>query len=40
MIAGKEYVVDQVSKDGVHKIVAIWEYDKRQINNVTILSQD
>ena len=22
----------QVSKDGVHKLVAIWQYDKREIN--------
>ena len=26
---GKEYVVDSVSRRGVHKIVALWEYDKR-----------
>lgn len=31
-LAGKEYVVDKVSRDGVHKIVAIWEYDKRRTN--------
>ena len=28
-LAGTEYIVDSVSRDGVHKIVAIWEYDKR-----------
>jgi len=27
-LSGKEYVVDCVSKDGVHKCVAIWVYDK------------
>jgi biotin carboxylase len=29
---GKEYVVDGVSRDGKHKIIAIWEYDKRTFN--------
>lgn len=29
---GAEYVVDSVSRDGVHKITAIWEYDKRAAN--------
>lgn len=24
-----EYAIDSVSRDGIHKIVAIWEYDKR-----------
>jgi hypothetical protein len=32
-LVGKEYVVDKVSRDGVHKLVAIWEYDKRSIND-------
>mmetsp|Transcript_20191 Transcript_20191/g.42283 ORF Transcript_20191/g.42283 Transcript_20191/m.42283 type:complete len:494 (-) Transcript_20191:89-1570(-) len=31
-LAGKEYVVDSVSVEGVHKTVAIWEYDKRPAN--------
>jgi biotin carboxylase len=31
-LQGKEYAIDKVSRDGVHKIVAIWEYDKRPIN--------
>jgi biotin carboxylase len=31
-LVGKEYVVDQVSRDGVHKVVAVWEYDKRPAN--------
>ncbi len=30
---GTEYVIDSVSLDGVHKVVAIWEYDKRSIND-------
>jgi len=29
---GPEYVVDSVSRDGLHKITAIWEYDKRAAN--------
>ncbi|TMW58335.1 hypothetical protein Poli38472_011923 [Pythium oligandrum] len=29
---GTEYVVDTVSRDGVHKVVAVWEYDKRSVN--------
>lgn len=31
-LIGKEYVIDKVSRDGVHKLVAIWEYDKRSVN--------
>jgi len=31
-LEGKEYVVDTVSLNGVHKCVAIWEYDKRPVN--------
>ena len=31
-LVGKEYVVDSVSRDGRHKVTAIWEYDKREIN--------
>ncbi len=30
-------MVDQVSKDGVHKLVAIWEYDKRSVNNANFV---
>ena len=29
---GQEYVIDAVSLDGVHKIVAIWAYDRRPAN--------
>lgn len=31
-LEGKEYVVDTVSRDGVHKCSAIWVYDKRAVN--------
>lgn len=31
-LSGKEYVVDCVSKDGMHKCVAIWVYDKAPCN--------
>ena len=31
-LEGKEYVVDSVSVEGIHKTVAIWEYDKRVCN--------
>lgn len=32
-LSGDEYVVDTVSRNGVHKCVAIWKYDKRKYNN-------
>ena len=31
-LRGKEYVVDHVSRDGVHKTMAVWVYDKRPRN--------
>eukprot|EP00455_Lapot_gusevi_P051094 TRINITY_DN7543_c0_g2_i1.p1 TRINITY_DN7543_c0_g2~~TRINITY_DN7543_c0_g2_i1.p1 ORF type:complete len:464 (+),score=112.90 TRINITY_DN7543_c0_g2_i1:87-1394(+) len=31
-LQGTEHVVDTVSMDGIHKTVAIWEYDKRPAN--------
>jgi len=31
-LVGEEYVVDCVSRDGEHKCVAIWKYDKRVYN--------
>lgn len=34
---GAEYVVDSVSRDGVHKITAIWEYDKRSVNGTNFV---
>ncbi len=34
---GTEYVVDSVSRDGVHRICAIWEYDKRSVNGANFV---
>lgn len=34
---GTEYVVDSVSRDGVHRICAIWEYDKRKVNGANFV---
>ncbi|CAN0503402.1 unnamed protein product, partial [Laminaria digitata] len=34
---GAEYVVDSVSRDGEHRICAIWEYDKRSINDTNFV---
>jgi len=31
-LEGTEYVVDTVTRDGKHKCVGVWEYDKRQAN--------
>ena len=31
-LRGKEYVVDHVSRDGVHKTCMVWVYDKRPAN--------
>lgn len=31
-LEGSEFVVDGVSRDGVYKVTAIWEYDKRHAN--------
>lgn len=31
-LPGAEYVIDGVSRDGVYKVVAVWEYDKRPVN--------
>lgn len=31
-LRGKEYVVDHVSKDGIHKTMMVWVYDKRPTN--------
>eukprot|EP01031_Cornospumella_fuschlensis_P040026 gene40026-48765_t len=31
-LEGDEYVIDTVSRDGVHKVVAIWIYDRRAAN--------
>lgn len=34
---GVEYVVDSVSRDGEHRICAIWEYDKRRANGTNFV---
>ena len=36
-LVGDEYVVDTVSRDGVHKCVAIWKYDKRVFNGSPVV---
>merc|ERR1719491_2757309 len=36
-LRGKEYVVDHVSMDGVHKTVMIWVYDKRAVNGAAFV---
>jgi len=36
-LVGEEYVVDTVSRDGEHKCVAIWKYDKRIFNNSPVV---
>ena len=36
-LRGKEYVVDHVSRDGIHKTVMVWVYDKRPANGSTFV---
>jgi len=36
-LEGTEFVVDSVSKDGVHKVCAIWQYDKRAVNGANFV---
>ncbi|OQR97651.1 hypothetical protein ACHHYP_10123 [Achlya hypogyna] len=36
-LEGTEYVVDTVSRHGEHKIVAVWEYDKRAANGAAFV---
>ena len=36
-LKGKEYVVDHVSLDGVHKTTRIWVYDKRAVNGAAFV---
>lgn len=36
-LKGDEYVVDTVSRSGVHKCVAIWKYDKRMFNGSPVV---
>ncbi len=31
-LRGKEYIIDHVSRDGVHKTTMIWKYDKQSVN--------
>lgn len=32
-LCGKEYVIDHVSRDGIHKTNMVWTYDKRPAND-------
>jgi biotin carboxylase len=34
---GTEYVVDMVSRDGVHKCVAVWQYDRAAMNGASFV---
>ena len=36
-LEGQEYVVDMVSRDGVHKVVGIWAYDRRPANGANFV---
>jgi hypothetical protein len=36
-VSGQEYVIDGVSRDGEHKIVAIWAYDRRACNGASFV---
>ena len=36
-LKGKEYVVDHVSRDGIHKTVMVWVYDKRPVNGAAFV---
>ncbi len=36
-LKGKEYVVDHVSRDGVHKTMMVWVYDKRTANGAAFV---
>jgi len=36
-LQGKEYVVDHVSRDGVHKTAMVWMYDKRAVNGASFV---
>lgn len=37
-LRGTEYVIDHVSRDGVHKTTMIWVYDKRPLNGAGSLA--
>eukprot|EP00457_Paulinella_chromatophora_P002954 gb/GEZN01002959.1/.p1 GENE.gb/GEZN01002959.1/~~gb/GEZN01002959.1/.p1 ORF type:complete len:566 (+),score=80.81 gb/GEZN01002959.1/:27-1700(+) len=36
-LEGKEYVIDSVSRDGQHKCITVWEYDKRPANGTNFI---
>ncbi|OQS05326.1 hypothetical protein THRCLA_20652 [Thraustotheca clavata] len=36
-LEGTEYVVDTVSRNGEHKVIAVWEYDKRNANGAAFV---
>jgi hypothetical protein len=36
-LEGQEYVIDMVSRDGEHKLVGIWEYDRRPANGASFV---
>ena len=36
-LKGKEYIIDHVSRDGEHKTVMVWLYDKRQANGAAFV---
>ena len=36
-LMGTEYVIDHVSRDGVHKLCMIWVYDKRDVNGANFV---
>jgi len=36
-LSGTEFVIDGVSRDGVYKVTAIWEYDKRSVNGANFV---
>jgi len=36
-LRGTEYVVDHVSRNGVHKTVMVWRYDKRPVNGASFV---
>lgn len=36
-LKGKEYIVDHVSRDGVHKTTMVWVYDRRPVNGAAFV---
>uniref|UniRef100_M4BST7 ATP-grasp domain-containing protein n=1 Tax=Hyaloperonospora arabidopsidis (strain Emoy2) TaxID=559515 RepID=M4BST7_HYAAE len=36
-LEGDEYVIDTVSRDGEHKVTAVWKYDKRHVNDAAFV---